>query len=181
MKRTTSRVWPWLLCGLVALPAGGCGVVSDVFAPGLAEQFGLDPATIKPPQGVLMVSFKNATQSPATFFAFEATDASDLSRGRNFSVPVAAGSVGNEVLDCPVGIVIPGSVGASNAISTNAAEVQSSTALTVVTYTGPTLLSGQSFNCGDVLEIGLFSTTGSSSGGTATQTYTITVRLIPGQ
>lgn len=183
MRRAKSWGWPWLLCGLVALPVGGCAIISDVFATGLAEQLGLDPATIKPSQGVLIVSFKNATSHAAVFSAFAAEEATNLSAGRNFSRPVAAGAVGNEVLDCPVGVVIPGSVGADNAIDSSAVVVQTSSALETVTYAGDPLLVTQTYKCGDVVELGLYSTTTSTGtdSTTATETFYLTVRVIPGQ
>ncbi len=95
--------------GLLAAGLGGCGIVGDFFAPTLAASLGLDPSTINPSQGTVIVAFHNMTQSPATFLAFKATNASDFTTGsRNFSVQVQPGQVGNEVLDCPVGLITPG-------------------------------------------------------------------------
>ena len=182
MRRAKSWGWPWLLCGLVALPLGGCTIIADVFSSDLASQLGLDPATIKPSQGVVIVSFKNATSHAATFFAFAAQESTNLSAGRNFSRPVAAGEVGNEVLDCPVGVIIPGSVGSANAINSSTVIVQTSSALETVTYGGDPLLVNQTYTCGDVVELGLYSTTASTgTDTTATETFFLTVRVIPGQ
>ena len=166
--------------GVVLLAVGACGIVSDALAPGLAQQIGLDPASIKPQQGTVIVAFNNATRFPATFFAYASADAVDLTRSsRNFSADIAAGKVGNEVLDCPVGRIAPGSLTSTftvDGVAATLAGVAGSTgAVAIVGYAGNPVISGSSFNCGDVIEIRL------SAGGTAdAPTFVISVRVIPG-
>jgi hypothetical protein len=176
--------WERMVCvlaGSVALLAlGACGLVSDALAPGLAQQIGLDPASIKPQQGTVMVAFNNTTRYPATFFAYLSVDATDLTRSsRNFSADIAAGKVGNEVLDCPVGLISPGALDSAFSPSGVAASVAgvagSTTALAEVAYTGNPVISGSSFSCGDVIEIRL-----AAGGTTESPTFAITVRVIPG-
>jgi hypothetical protein len=165
---------------MVLLVVGACGLVSDALAPGLAQQIGLDPASIKPQQGTVIVAFNNTTRYPATFFAYQSADATDLTRSsRNFSADIAAGKVGNEVLDCPVGLISPGSLSSAFAVDTVAATlggVAGSTAAdAIVGYAGNPVISGSGFSCGDVIEIRL------SGGGTVeAPTFAITVRVIPG-
>jgi len=178
MKLVLSRAWLGLLCGLVVLPLGGCGIITDVFDAGLAAQFGLDPATLRPPQGTIIVAFRNATNVPVTFHAWRSADTADLTRdSRNFSVEVQAGEVGNEVLDCPVGIISPGSLSATYTPDSVGATITSTAA--DVPYAGPPLVSGQAFSCGDVVEIRISPGTGGGED-TAAQ-YVISVRVIPGQ
>ncbi len=178
MKLMLDRAWLGLLCGLLVLPAGGCGIITDVFDVGLAAQFGLDPASIRPSQGTVIVAFRNATNVPVTFLAWRSADTVDLTRdSRNFSVEVQAGEVGNEVLDCPVGIISPGSLSATYAPDTVGATITTTGA--AVAYGGTMLVSGQAFSCGDVIEIRV--SPGTSTGEDAAAQYVITVRVIPGQ
>ena len=179
MHRRDGRIWRWLLCG-VLLPAGGCGIVSSVLDPSLTSTLGLNLGAFTTPPGVVMITFKNSTSLPATFFAFEAADVNNLDAGRNFSVPVAAGQVGNEVVNCPVGAIYPGTVLASGALSGEAAILQGTGSVAVVGYAGGLLTAGQVYSCGDVVEIGVSQVAATDSSGNAVQSYVITVRVIPG-
>lgn len=178
MKVRPNRIGRWLLCGLVLVPAGGCAVVSDVLSPGLLAQLGFDPATIVAPQGTVIVAFNNQTQFPADFFAFESVDARDLTRSsRNFSVHVDPNQVRNEVIDCPVGLISPGSLGATFAISTQAVDVLAAGgAAAQVAYAGQPLENGTAFVCGDIIEIRLVA----AAGGTQqqNQAYQLIVQVI---
>ena len=170
-----------LTCGLVLLAGGGCGLVGDLFAPQFAQEFGLDPATIKPQQGTVLVAFDNTTRFPATFFAYESVDAQDLTRSsRNFSADVAAGKVANEVLDCPVGLISPGSLGSNFAVDRTAVilagTVGTTATGTTLLYAGNPVISGSSFSCGDVIEIRL-----SATGAADQPVFTVSVRVIPGR
>jgi hypothetical protein len=174
---TTSRSrWSRLLPLLCLVPLAGCAVLSDLLAPGLPLQLGLDPATIIPQEGVVLVAYNNTTQSQATFYAFSAVNAQDLTAGsRNFSAVVDAGKQQNEVVDCPVGVVAPGSLDSSFAVQPLAAVVNG----TSVDYAGPVLTSGDTFVCGDMIEITLSSTGATTTGSQAT--YAISVRVVPGR
>ena len=180
MRSMRKRRLAVLVGGLALLAAGGCGVFTDALAPGLAQEVGLDPASINPQQGTVIVAFNNTTRYPATFFAYEGADAANLARSsRNFSADVAAGKVGNEVLDCPVGIISPGSLTSTFTVDTLAATVAAvagtTGTLTSVAYTYNAVISGSSFSCGDVIEIRL-----SAGGTTEAPVFAVTVRVIPG-
>jgi hypothetical protein len=201
----------WAISSLAVLVVVGCGLVTDVFNSALATQLGLDPATVIPPKGTILVAFKNDTAFPAVFSAYKANNAQNLSLGaRNFTVQVAANNVGNEVLECPVALVSPGALTAGFVASgSSAAIVQTATGSTTVAYTGQALVSGTVYTCGDVIEIRLSAsaaatsqpsgqqasggltvggqaTTGqtTTTGQTPTQTatqYALSVRILPGR
>jgi hypothetical protein len=170
------------------LPLAGCTVVADFFAPGLISSLGFDPETLSPSQGTVIVSFRNLTQSSAVFFAYKQTDASDPNTGaKTFSADVRAGQIGNEVLDCPIGLVSPGQLGAAAdggaaaggpAAVVMTVDAQGAVTVVEVTYTGPPLLAGEAFNCGDVIEMRLQATPAGTGQG---QQYVVTVRVIPGR
>ena len=177
MSVVRRRVLFGLLAGslLVSL-VGGCVVVADLLDPSLAGQLGL---TAGGTQGVIVVAFNNTTSFPATFEAFVSRDATDLTRdSRNFSSAVAAGDVANEVLECPVGVVSPGSLDASFARDGVAAVVTTDSGTEDVTYAGP-VLSGTDISCGDLVEIRLVQTS-AGTGDTATSAFRIVVVVIPG-
>jgi len=171
MKERTT----WLGVGLSLLLVSGCGLVSDIFDPGLASQIGLDPAIIRPQQGTIIVAFNNTTRYPAVFYGAWSLDAQDLTqKSRNFSVEVPAGSVRNEVLECPVGLITPGSFEADFSYN-NLAALVTAPGAGEVTYSGGPLLNGSSFLCGYVIEVRLYSIgTGENA------TYGVTVQVIPG-
>ncbi len=162
----------WLGVGASLLLLGGCGLVSDIFDPGLASQIGLDPAIIRPQQGTIIVAFNNTTRYPAVFYCAWSLDAQNLSqKSRNFSVDVPGG---NEVLECPVGLITPGSIEAEFTYN-NLAAVVTAPGAGEVTYNGGPLLNGTSYLCGYVIEVRLYSIgTGENA------TYGVTVRVIPG-
>lgn len=163
---------------LVAL--AGCGVVADLINPDFVTGFGLDAGVVRPSQGIILVAFNNQTRSEAALLAFMSRNANDLTRdSRNILVVVEPRQVRNEVLDCPVGVISPGSLGADFSISSAAALVGG----TEVTYDGPPVVSGVAFRCGDVVEIRLEEVTGAGTGGEgeANVDYRVTLRVIPGQ
>ena len=163
--------------GLVLIVAGGCGLLVDFFDPDLAGRLGLDPATVRPEQGTVLVAFNNTTRSPAVFSAYWSRDARNLTRySRNFNVDVPAGNVRNEVLECPVGLVSPGTLGPDFGRDNVAAIVQTATGFEDVAYAGPVLVSGDGFVCGDVIEVRL-----SSVGTGEAATYSVSVRVIRGR
>lgn len=180
MRLAQMRVWPWLLGGLLLASAGGCALVADLFAEGLAADLGLDPATVKPQQGTILVAFVNNTRYTATFYAYKTSDATDLTSGaKNFSAEVTAGEVQNEVLDCPIGLVSPGTLGTDFSIDATAATLSDvadgEAAVATVAYEGTPLVSGSTFACGDVIEIRLSQVTVGDE-----QEFLLSVRVIPG-
>ncbi len=152
--------------GVVAAGAlSGCGLTADVFNPGVFSSFGIDPNTVIPSQGSIIVLFKNSTANTAVFFAFTSKDPLNLTiESRNFSVEVPPNDNRNEVVDCPVGLVSPGTLGADFTPDNIAATVGG----TDITYAW-SLISGRDFTCGDVIEVEL----------TDNATFPITVRVIP--
>jgi len=176
MSVVRTRVLLGLLAGSLALSLGGCVVIGDLLDPTLAQQLGL---TAGGTQGVIIVAFNNTTSFPATFQAFESRDVVDLARdSRNFSLQVAAGEVANEVLECPVGLVSPGSLGADFARVAVAAVVTTDAAAVAVNYAGP-VLSAPDISCGDLIEIRLIQTT-TTTDEAETSAFRIAVVVVPG-
>jgi len=191
------RAWPktrlvrGLMLGMMLAPVASCGIPADLLNPGFLVGLGLDPATVIPQQGSVIVAFKNSTTHTATFYAFESVSAIKLGQSsRNFSVDVGPSEVKNEVLDCPVGLISPGELAADFTPDTRAAVVhvvttaqQTQTQNEVdVAYTGDPLTSGSAYTCGDVIEIELSAAAGGTNGQTANQQqFVLTVQVIPGR
>jgi hypothetical protein len=180
--RARTSVVRCVLLGVALLPLFSCAVLTDLINPDFVVQAGLDPGSIFPAQGVVIVVFNNQTSNTAGFFGFSTASATDPSRdSRNFAVEVEPKSNKNEVVDCPVAVIDPGRLAADFSIDNTAAVVIDSTgAATAVAYTGPALLVGTSFNCGDVIEFRLDEVQ-TTTGTTTTQSFAITVRVIPGR
>lgn len=173
-----SRALRGLLCGLLVIAVGGCAVATDMLDPGLLVQLGVDPATVTRPQGVVIVALNNMTLSSATFYAYHSQGAGSpqaRSKGsRNFSVLVESGEARNEVIECPVGEISPGSLDAGFDPESLAAVVHTVDGDVNVDYGGIPLEISKSFSCGDVIEIRLVPlTTGDDTD------YRIVVRVIP--
>lgn len=154
------------LSGALLLSLSGCVLLGDLVNENLVTSLGIDPAFIDPAQGVVVVAFDNTTRFPATFYAFSSADRLDLTRdSRNFSVAVDANSQGNEVLDCPVGVISPGELDDSFMPSTDLAatingtitddEGNTETVDATVAYGGVPLELGESFQCGDLIIVRL--------------------------
>lgn len=169
MSWVRNRNVRYLAAALLCLPLGGCSIVLDIFDPGLFPTQG--------GQGVVIVAFNNMTRFSAQFLAFESKDSQDLTRGaRNFTADVQAGEVSNEVLDCPVELLSPGSLDAGFTRATVSAVVMTDSGQQEVSYTGPVLITPD-FRCGDLIEFRLISTGG---GGDAAEEFRISVQVIPG-
>lgn len=174
MRDARGRMLSVCLIGLLSVVVGGCAVAADLINPALFEQLGLDASIFKPTQGVVLVVFNNTTGSTATFYAYSAKNAANLTQGsRNFSVTVPNGEVRNEAVECPIDVISPGQIGDTGG---TAANVNDGGTNTTVTYAGGALFSGTSFQCGDVIEVRLVQT----ATGTA-NAFEIRVRVIPGQ
>ncbi len=184
------RLWRWLVLGGMLAPLAGCTVLGDLLNTSFLVDLGIDPATVVPSQGTIIVAFKNSTQFAATFSAFESRDALDPTLfSKNFSVEVEGGAVKNEVLDCPVGLVSPGTLGADFAPDTaqaaivqvvNTGQQQTTVTMEDVAYGGEPLVSGVAYTCGDVISIELQATTTTGQTGNQQQ-FRLVVQVIPGR
>jgi len=178
---TPRRGWWWrgVVAGLAAVAIGGCTLATDLVNPTLATSLGL-PGSQSGERGVVIMAFNNTTRFPAVFLAFEAEDATDATSGRNFSVQVQPGEVANEIIECPVAVLGPGTLGADLSVDTAAAVVVAGQNLATVEYAGGPLLSGTAYKCGDVIEVRLVATA-TGTGDQQQQNLRIVVRVIPGQ
>jgi hypothetical protein len=169
---------------LLVTPISGCAVAIDFFNPQLFQTFGVDTTTVTGQPGVIIIALNNTTPADATFRYFYTTQTNDPGTAaqttRNSGAEVLAGEVINEVIDCPVGRVSPGTLLADLSRDTVAAQVLDvsgeGTELVDVEYTGPALSSGVAYGCGDVIEIRL-----SREGAADAIQYRIDLRVIPGR
>jgi hypothetical protein len=174
MKDFCRRAAVGVLVAMLLAPLWGCFIISDLFNNNVAASLGL---TVGGSQGVVIVAFENSTTLPAEFRAYVSRDPIDLTRdSRNFSNDVAAGEVTNEVLECPVGLVAPGTLGETFAADTVAAVVTTDAGETPVNYTGPPLVSPD-LTCGDLVVIRLVET---GAGGTDEAAFAIVFTVVPG-
>jgi hypothetical protein len=164
---------------LVAL-AGGCAVATDVVNPNLLSALGLDPATVIPSPGRLIVACVNDTQY-ATEFTFVATSAplasatvADLTPGW---ARVEAGETALSPFDCPVVNLVLGGLNEDYSLSDTAVTVTTDGADIAVVYSGAMLEVGRDFACGDVIEVRLVQTGGEAG----TEDFAIQVRIVPGR
>lgn len=178
MSLAHKRAWWWIAIGLL-LPTAGCMLGSDFLSSTFLAQLGLDSAAMSGQNGVVIVVFNNTTRANATFYAFEADSSSAPGpQSRNFSVEVDPAQTRNEVLDCPVEAISPGILGANFSLTAFTRTAISVTeggeggTSTTVSYAGQPLVSGETYFCGDVVEIRLYQTEQGA--------YQMAVRIIPG-
>jgi len=132
-----------MVAGLPLLvPLTGCLLAADLVNPTVLSAVGLDPATIIPPQGRVLIAFQNSTQGVAAFAAVAYDSALDAILVS--ATDVAANETRTMVVDCPVGAVIPLMAG-----------TVVNDALAEVVYAGAPLVAGTDFVCGDVIEVRL--------------------------
>ena len=180
MMHGKRRTWILLLTAVAILPALGCALAASALNPNLLSQLGFDPNTIFPSTGTVIVVFDNQTSSVVVFNVWYADDpVAFTGSSHNISIPVDPTSTDNEVLNCPVGGLAPGTLGADFKPTTDAAVVQ--TGATPVAYNGATLISGRDFECGDVVIVHLTQQAGQSGQGGTTNPYAITVQVVPGR
>lgn len=186
MTRANRRVRRWAGLLAAALPLGGCTLASDLLDPQFVLGLGLDPATVTPQQGIILVALNNTTGRPAYLNGYFVVDAGKPSRGsRNFTVYADPGEVRNEVLECPIAVLGPGQLeGAGDEVTVNASAAAivltgDDGTTTDVAYSGPPAYEGTAFACGDVVEFRLVQATGGRDQTEAT--YAVTVRVIPGR
>jgi hypothetical protein len=165
------------------LPLMGCALASDLLNLDFIKQLGIDPATISPSQGTVVVAFVNkTTASSVSFNAYSVANVADLRQGaRNFSATVTGAGVENQIVDCPVEALGPGSLTASFGVSSLAATVTTTTGVSQVQYTGLPLRLGESFHCGDLVEIALSTAaeTATTQPSVGAQGYVLTIRRVP--
>jgi len=178
----------WVRCSLLTagllllVPASGCFVATDLLNPEFFSALGFDPATIIPPQGRLVIAFRNATSFPADFYAITWNDPTGAAA--DFELVFATGVEGGEtrtmVVDCPVGAVLPGAAGQGTAAPAAVVYAVAETAASVIslTYEGSALLSGNDFVCGDVIEIRVAQT---GEEATDAGAYSLQVQVLPGR
>lgn len=169
----------WLAMAVSLTMVHGCIVATDLVNPVLLTSLGFDPATVIPPEGRLLVAFTNSTSSAALFFAQASDDPTDpLSNLRSLDTetgsPLAAGETRTLVLDCPVGVVTPGTEAAADfATGTTAVTVLEATPVEIA-YVGAPLILDREFECGDVIQMEV---TQLGTGGA----FTLSIRVIPGR
>jgi hypothetical protein len=171
----------FVLCGMSVFTLTGCPVAADFFNPSVFTGLGLDPRTITPSQGTLIVLFRNETQSPAVFRAFESSRTSNFTaqNSRNFTVGVEAGESRNEVLDCPIRLFTPGAVDAAGVRDDVAVLTGTAEAAVTVNYEGAILQVGTDYQCGDVIQVTL--TEATTGGDNAETNFALIVQVIPGR
>lgn len=172
------RTWGWLVAPLLALNAG-CFVISDVLNPSLAGQFGL----AGPGDGAVVVVWTNDSDFPATFSVLwtNSTSADSLVRNQ-LSTAVPTGEVQNAVIDCPLGFLRPAGVLDTGEPTGDLASAAVAVNGTTVTYTGATLVAGEDFSCGDVVEVRLIQTSETGDDDQMGEaTFAIAITVVPGR
>src|SRR5262245_49655930 len=137
------------VASLVCLCASisGCQVAGDLVNPDLLATIGVDPQTVHPITGRIVVAMNNTSAFDASFFVAVANK--DLTDPQTASADVGNGETGNAVFDCPVGLVAPGGFDAMGNTLGTTVLVTTPTAVVPVAYTGVPLESGRDFQCGD--------------------------------
>jgi len=169
-RRTSAALGALLALGSVL----GCALGSDLLNAEALVWLGLDPGTIIPARGSVLIAFTNDTPNPVEFHAYTASDAADLSKGaRNYFVEAPPGQTLNEVIDCPIGLVSLGTVGEDLMVDRTGAIVRpAAEAAVAVAYTGAELPYGSGLSCGDVVAVRI------RGSGTEGDPYTISVRVL---
>lgn len=143
-----------LSCVPVCVPLTGCAVATDLVNPTFLSALGLDPETIVPASGTVVVAFVNDTLLPTRFFAYAVADRQNLTDARNLVVDVEAGQTRFRVLDCPVSLFSPGNI-RGGAVEQLAIQVPPGGGADVVesSWEGDMLVEPVDFQCGDVIEL----------------------------
>jgi len=167
MRRETQRLFVLIAGVALLLPMPGCFVATDLLNPGILSAVGVDPATVIPSQGRLLITYRNMTSGVAYFTSIVADDLAQAETDPTlvFATEVGASEMQTMVVDCPVGIMSP--IGAG---------VITDTAVAELTYGGSPLYSGEDYVCGDVIEVRLVET-----GGTEGVQYSLEVRVLAGR
>ena len=169
MSGKTLRFFSLVGCLTLLSPLMGCAMAIDLVSPDFIATLGLDPATVIPSQGRIVIAFKNSTQfTIAECFVSIAVDNSTSAEDyiRISARDIAANETRTMLADCPVGIILPGS-----------AVVQQDAGGPAVEYGGGAIMCGYDYLCGDVIQVEVVQ----SGDDTATAAFSIEVKVIPGQ
>lgn len=160
--RVASRFAGLFACAFLL---SGCSVVTDLVSPSLLNNLGVDPETVRPTPGSVVVTFNNTTTLTTTFLIGVSDDPRDATANLKAvtGAAVDGGATRNRVLDCPVGVVTPVSA---------VVDAPAQGDPTGVDFAGAGLVYGRDFTCGDVIELKL------SRGGAG---LVLEARVIPGR
>jgi hypothetical protein len=177
MRRNPLGLLVLALCIPVLAPLTGCAIATDLVNADLLSGFGLDPATVFPSPGKVIVAFVNDTQFSAEFSVVVTPD--PLAQTVEYSMgweTVPAGDRSFAVFDCPAAVVTPGELGDDFSLSQTAVTVTTDGGDVQVAYAGTPLESGRDFVCGDVIEMQLVQTGAAADAAT----FLLRVRVVPG-
>lgn len=161
---------------------GSCVIAADLINPALLFQLGLDPGSLRPPPGKVLVVYVNDTDVLVEFQAYQANDPDDLAGG---GVVISANEVppgenSNDQFECPTGAISLGQVDANFAVNNTGALVFNQPgAGTAIPYNGTVMREGVDYNCGDVIEFRITAVTGQDQN--QQQGFVIRARRIPGR
>ena len=158
----------------------GCAIATDLINPAALSALGLDPATIIPPEGRALVTFNNMSSLSAIFVIAVSDNPGDPTSNAQtiFSEILQPNQAQTASLDCPVGVLTPGTPAADFSTGTTAVFVAAGDDGVEVTYNGAPLIFGTDFVCGDLVEMRLVQT---GNDATMADSFQILMRVIPGR
>jgi len=180
----------WLLLSIAtAASLLGCALATDFINPDVLSALGIEPLALLPPPARVMLVYNNETDFEASFLVTVSDDTADpTSNARSINATLQPNEVIANVLECPLGVITPGTASADFTTGTVAVQVTAAAGTGVeandVTYNGAPLVFGDDFQCGDVIEIRAiqFQAEQQAAGDTQTQAaFGIRVRVIPGR
>ncbi len=168
-----------LTAALLVATASGCVVGADALNPGFLSALGFDPATVIPPAGRIVVTFNNQTDFPASFTVTVADSATDPTANARLLLtePLQPNEVQAQVVECPVGLIAPGTVADQQQGGTVAAQVQMADQTVDVAYQGAPLIADDDFRCGDLIEVRLVQVADDQNN----VAFQLQVRVLPGR
>jgi hypothetical protein len=162
-----------LLIGATLLPVlPACVVVGDALNPLFISGLGFDPDTLTADPGTIIFVFDNQSSAAlATFeveYGLNSVGEEDISFELSVAATNADPSPANQVIDCPLGEVLP------TGVEIIATADDGTTTTTEVAWTGGTLRNGVDYQCGDVIVFRLVDAPGAEAD------FTLQVEIIPG-
>lgn len=162
-----------LLIGAALLPMlPACVVVGDALNPQFIAGLGFDPDTLTADPGTIIFVFDNPSSAAQARFGVEygsnTVDDEDFSFEISIPVSNVAARPANEVIDCPLGEVLP------TGVQIIATADDGTTTTTEVPWTGGTLRNGVDYQCGDVIVFRLVDAPGAEAD------FNLQVEIIPG-